>query len=802
MHPSGYFFGIPREDGIDIWSLNADKTDYEFKGTSDSGNVISCDMNEKMIVMGSQSGGLVSFSYTNIFNTVFSDAEDYGMKSDLDIAAPLALELGERKIIGMKKSGDFLVAIQQYMGARSYKQNDAGEYPEVDMTEMSQSKFFSSVDIDDGVIVMGSYDRKVYYQLEAGAGFSSLNNFDTTSQVLSLSLSEKKLLVGQMNGQITKHVWDGSAFVSEGTFSSNSGSKVLGVQSCPDLSVVALTEQMGWFNLVLFRDDGVIRQNIQLDEFVAVHFAVSSDCRRVFISHNMQQNVKVYVREDGQYSLFRTITQEVPLYDIAINPDADIFAVNRHTDDSTIVFKYDACTEEYKEESILKDGVSDDYAVQVTATEIILGNLDGDLQTYTYSSQPEECDPFGRKTLSEVTDHAMATGPRAVTALDIADNQVVAVSKYEHLYFFRVSDTQAVDPIVITPYTDKSIYISSVSISAEVGRFAMGSREKKVFVYVKSNDIYDYEETLETESQVTSVDFSPNNELLVGMMDGNVTKYTRGETSFGDAAVHKAHENSQIYGVKMCPDDVWVILLETEGSFQLKIYFNTIDAADPTHSFTKDLDEFIEPYLDATFDCDIVVVSGLTMQTVEVFQIEDNLCTEFKTVDVGTYLSKVSVEQDGDILTVPSIISPETYVYHYRQCDDEYTRHGDPIASGTYDEATAISGRYIVQGNEDGDIKISQYSWVYNITCPVSSASETIRPKNSALMKSLSASEGNPLITESDQTTSVMLILGAIVVSTLLLSICFHVRSKVNKKLHETTNSNIKSIKQMNTEQI
>ena len=46
-----------------------------------------------------------------IFNAVFPDAEDYGMKSDLDIADPLALDLGQRKIIGMKKSGDFLVAI-------------------------------------------------------------------------------------------------------------------------------------------------------------------------------------------------------------------------------------------------------------------------------------------------------------------------------------------------------------------------------------------------------------------------------------------------------------------------------------------------------------------------------------------------------------------------------------------------------------------------------------------------------------------------------------------------------------------
>ena len=88
----------------------------------------------------------------------------------------------------------------------------------------------------------------------------------------------------------------------------------------------------------------------------------------------------------------------------------------------------------------------------------------------------------------------------------------------------------------------------------------------------------------------------------------------------------------------------------------------------------------------------------------------------FKSIQIGSPVSKVSVEDDGDILIVPSIISPESYVYQYHECTNIYSPIKN-LSSGTYDESTAINSQYILQGNIDGSIKISEYSYIYNATC-------------------------------------------------------------------------------------
>jgi hypothetical protein len=36
------------------------------------------------------------------------------------------------------------------------------------------------------------------------------------------------------------------------------------------------------------------------------------------------------------------------------------------------------------------------------------------------------------------------------------------------------------------------------------------------------------------------------------------------------------------------------------------------------------------------------------------------------------------------------------------------------LESGDFDEDTAITGEFILQGNKNGDIKISQYSWEFD----------------------------------------------------------------------------------------
>ena len=52
------------------------------------------------------------------------------------------------------------------------------------------------------------------------------------------------------------------------------------------------------------------------------------------------------------------------------------------------------------------------------------------------------------------------------------------------------------------------------------------------------------------------------------------------------------------------------------------------------------------------------------MQKVQVFRKETDYGL-FKSIEFESPLSKVSVEEDGDLLVVPSVISPESYVYHY-----------------------------------------------------------------------------------------------------------------------------------------
>jgi hypothetical protein len=91
---------------------------------------------------------------------------------------------------------------------------------------------------------------------------------------------------------------------------------------------------------VLMGASGDEKYNYQL---VAVKFAVAEDCSKVFISSTMQMQVQVqvFVKEEGQYSLFRTVQEDFPLYDIAIHPEADMFVVSRHTNHSSAVYRYD-----------------------------------------------------------------------------------------------------------------------------------------------------------------------------------------------------------------------------------------------------------------------------------------------------------------------------------------------------------------------------------------------------------------------------------------------------------------------------
>ena len=110
-------------------------------------------------------------------------------------------------------------------------------------------------------------------------------------------------------------------------------------------------------------------------------------------------------------------------------------------------------------------------------------------------------------------------------------------------------------------------------------------------------------------------------------------------------------------------------MLEKAGIFTLKTFFiNDANTRVSEEISTGLEDELIEAYLDTSPDCRIIAMSGVTMQKVEVYEKGAESYEQLDIIDFETPLSQVSLEEDGDLLIVPSITKKESYVYHHRQC--------------------------------------------------------------------------------------------------------------------------------------
>ena len=301
--------------------------------------------------------------------------------------------------------------------------------------------------------------------------------------------------------------------------------------------------------------------------------------------------VQVFTMEEGQYSLFRTVQEDFPLYGIAINPDADMFVVSRHTGQSSAVYKYDECTEDYALEEVISSG-SDHSAVEMTADRIVLGGLDGKVAIYSYTySLRKFCKAFGNKDLGPIFSGATVAASRSITNIDISADVVVAMSLYSGVLLFQMP--QPGEEASVSTFDDIT-FASSVSIVSALNTFAVGTFNKTVLVYIDSGSGYALSQTIQTHSQVTSVDLSEDNRLLVGMMNGDLAEYSSDGSSFTSPAP-TSNANSQVCAAQLCPGGTKVVLLEAAGVFSLIIFPG--DASEPI-SFVEQLqDEFIEPYL-------------------------------------------------------------------------------------------------------------------------------------------------------------------------------------------------------------
>ena len=428
--------------------------------------------------------------------------------------------------------------------------------------------------------------------------------------------------------------------------------------------------------------------------------------------------VRLYIKdEDGEFALWKTIQQDFPVYDIATNAVGDVFVVNIHTNHSSVMYKYDECTDDISLAAVIV-GEQDHYVAAMTEEEIMLADLQGKVTVYSYTYLVREtCYNFGAKTITDVTEIEGVQAPRSITDLEIAGNVVIASSMYSGMLFFEIPES---GPIQAIPFTDR-IFISCVSTGTLLKAFAAGTFNKTILIYADFGSGYALSQTFTTSSQVTALHLTLNR-LLVGTIDGYMREFAFSALSFSLARL-PFNTGGHVYGVRICFLEAKIALLETEGVFYFKFYLQHGGNA----SFTRELEEeLIEPYLDASSDCSIIAISGITMQKVLIFR-EDNGYSLFETINIGNPISKVSIEKDGDLLVVSSLVSQETYIYQYHICTGKYISVQN-LTSEAYPELSAISSEFIVQGNEDGTIQIHSYSWNYHPFCEdISHSSSSIR---------------------------------------------------------------------------
>jgi hypothetical protein len=158
----------------------------------------------------------------------------------VDFSQTQELVEAERKIVDLQSSGEDLVVLEEYHGSRTYKKV-SGSYS-FNKT-LDPSRFLSSVSIDNSLklMIQGSYDRVASVFMDSGSGFSSIQNISTDSQILDVDFNSEslRLLLGHLNGGISSFYWDSPQFHSEANISSE-GTRIYGVKSCPDKSIIAL----------------------------------------------------------------------------------------------------------------------------------------------------------------------------------------------------------------------------------------------------------------------------------------------------------------------------------------------------------------------------------------------------------------------------------------------------------------------------------------------------------------------------------------------------------------------------------
>jgi WD40 repeat protein len=234
----------------------------------------------------------------------------------------------------------------------------------------------------------------------------------------------------------------------------------------------------------------------------------------------MERKVEIFTRVYDRYALIKSIAEDLPVTDIALNPDGDVLAVSKLFGKELSIYSLNCNGDLVKEKDF--SGAS---AVEITNYELILAECSGNVRVYSYSFLASSCDAFGEKEVVEIKDvNTVQDANRAITSVKVSGNQMLASSKYSGLFLFE----KGAEGFSLSKHLGGNIFISNVDIVSSLNTFVAASYNRSVLVYKDEGEGYDLSETIQTESQALHVDLSEDKKVLVGMMNGDLALFTPG----------------------------------------------------------------------------------------------------------------------------------------------------------------------------------------------------------------------------------------------------------------------------------
>ena len=128
--------------------------------------------------------------------------------------------------------------------------------------------------------------------------------------------------------------------------------------------------------------------------------------------------MEIFTRAYDRYAFIKSIAEDLPVTDIALNPDGDVFAVSKLFGKELSVYSLNCNGELVKEEDF--SGVS---AVEITNYELILADWSGRVRVYSYSFIVSSCDIFGEKKVEGIsTLNTVLDANRTITSVEVSGN--------------------------------------------------------------------------------------------------------------------------------------------------------------------------------------------------------------------------------------------------------------------------------------------------------------------------------------------------------------------------------------------